>query len=270
MELTQPVDHPGDVHGNLALGQFYLRTGIIDRALAHAQAAQVRAAGNADVARLLGLIFLREKRYAEAITKFREAVEASPRGLSLHILLGRAYSLGGRRAEALEALTKASEQFPASPRPHSEIGMLLCQTEDYDKASVAFRKVLEIAPGNPQGMNNLAHVLLELGQDLAEAQELAGKASAAKPTAPVFRDTFAWTHYLQGNYERTVEVLTKNGMVTPQLPVSLYHLACAYEKLDRLQEAKNVLLRVQEAAPKHPHAKKVADLLQDVAARLGE
>ncbi|MFK7789807.1 MAG: tetratricopeptide repeat protein, partial [Phycisphaeraceae bacterium] len=107
-----------------------------------------------------------------------------------------------------KALVQKAQREIASilimPGPHGidvlyAQGQIAQSLQDLDQAEVCYRKVLETAPENPLVLNNLAMVLLERGgNSLAEAEELAVKATQLSKTDPNLLDTLA-TIYLRRN-----------------------------------------------------------------------
>lgn len=84
-----------------------VRSGKLDEALSVGRSA-VRIAPNYQVARTnLGTALLKHRDYAGAITQLRKAVSLGPNEGLPHYALAQAYSLTGRRQEALSALVDA-------------------------------------------------------------------------------------------------------------------------------------------------------------------
>jgi tetratricopeptide (TPR) repeat protein len=109
-----------------------------------------------------------------------------------HAALRRAVSLEseGRIDEAAALYRQVLEVRPASVRAWVDLGNAEATRRRTGEAEKAYRRALEISPGDCDALNNLAWLLLEEGTRLEEAEALAAKAAGqAGPDRPLVLDT---------------------------------------------------------------------------------
>ncbi len=165
-----------------------------------------------------GLKALDEKRYADAIASFTQAIAADPKDYSAHFNLALAYSLSGRNADAIPEYKKtlelkpdlyeadlnlgisllrelrASEAVPYfsaavgqqanSYRPNYYLGAALLGAGEFAKAEKQYIAALGIDPKSPDSELGLAHALA--GQN--KLDEAAVHFKRAAELSPNFRD----------------------------------------------------------------------------------
>jgi len=76
------------------------------------------------------------------------------------------------------------------------------QLRNYDRAADTLRRALELHPGNPVLINNLAYTLVHDEKHLAEAISLIPALEAAAESDPRIRDTLSIVHLRAGDLER--------------------------------------------------------------------
>jgi hypothetical protein len=91
---------------------------------------------------------------------------------------------------ALVAYTTATTRWPDEPLAALGIGNIYFAMGDLDAAESWFRRVLEIEPQDPVGLNNLASVLLARGA-CDEASEIIGNALAMQPVGSPYFEMLA-------------------------------------------------------------------------------
>ena len=96
----------------------------------------------------------------------------------------------GEAAVARSAYRVATQRWPQQPTVWLAYGNSRYQAQDFSGAETAFRESLALAPGNPQGWNNLAYALLHNGCPRL-AQQAAACAAGLAPQEQNYRDTVA-------------------------------------------------------------------------------
>jgi len=98
----------------------------------------------------------------------------------------------GRLEEAAQAYARILDRHPQSPRAWVNLGNVEAARRRSAEAEAAYRRAIEIAPDQPEALNNLAWLLLQQGSRLAEAEALARAAAAPPgPDRPLVLDTLA-------------------------------------------------------------------------------
>lgn len=191
--------------------------------------------------------------------------------------LGRAEAL--RRAEKPEAAVEVLEQLARSHGDlavvHSSLGDLLRQQKDFEAASSAYDRALDLSseddPGRwfiyyargicherlnnwerseadfrsalklnseqPQVLNYLGYSLVEKRIKLDEALEMIERAVAARPDSGYIVDSLGWVLYRLGRYDEAVDHMERAAELMPIDPVVNDHLGDVYWAVGRFLEA---------------------------------
>lgn len=94
----------------------------------------------------LGLVYLSEKRYYEALSNFNKTVEIAPRDFKGHVQMGITYRHLGMYEEALQALYKANDLTPTNSDIIYQIGLVAEAKGEYELAVEIFKDALQYDP----------------------------------------------------------------------------------------------------------------------------
>lgn len=191
---------------------------------------------------LRGELLTAERRYAEALVVFDEAIRLSPgwwvpyRGKSL------AQIAGGEGDAAAVTLERGLE----ATRDALPLGMDLAALHErngrHDAAIATYERLLASSPSNAVVANNLAMLLATYRSD-AQSLERARELSApfADSQVPAFLNTVGWVQYRLGLYREAIPMLQKAADGDPGQPLMRFHLAMAQLKAGERVEAKRNL-----------------------------
>jgi tetratricopeptide (TPR) repeat protein len=125
----------------------------------------------------------------------------------------------------------------------------------YPEARQAYERILAADPRHPVALNNLANVLLQLGDKGALA--MAERAYQAAPQDANAADTLGWLLLKSGQAERALKYLREARLRAPRNATIREHLAEALEATGRAGEgreeraaAQTIRPDVERAAPK--------------------
>lgn len=122
----------------------------------------------------------------------------------------------GRAAEAVPLYRALLEDDPGSALVWTNLGNAEAGRGEAALAEAAYRRALEIDPANADALNNLAWLLLEQPDRLAEAEELARRAVAAGGPDPYLAlDTLGRVLRARGRCQEAVEVFTQALAAAP-------------------------------------------------------
>lgn len=122
----------------------------------------------------------------------------------------------GRAAEAVPLYRNLIERDPDSALLWTNLGNAEAGRGEAALAEAAYRRALELDPTHADALNNLAWLLLEQSDRLAEAEELARQAVAAGGPDPYLAlDTLARVLRARGRCEEAVEVFTRALAAAP-------------------------------------------------------
>lgn len=103
-------------------------------------------------------------------------------------------------------------------------GVCLYQLNRVDEARAAYESVLAISSNDTQTLNNYAFLLLEQGENLEKAVELAEQASRQAPANGAVLDTLGWAQYKMGKIEEA-RLTLQRAVTLADLAASHFHLA---------------------------------------------
>ncbi len=108
-----------------------------------------------------GVAWLEQFQYKQAVDSFREAVAANPQlGMARFNLALALYHLPDIEA-SLQETTVAARLLPDAPQPQYMIGLIAKVQNRSDAALAAFRRVIEMDPGDVGARVNLGQLLLQ-------------------------------------------------------------------------------------------------------------
>lgn len=197
--LLQDLGRSAEAHQQLA----EMQTDYLD------QPAQLRRAYEVDAD-----LYLREKRYGEAIDSFTHALQVAPDDPDLLYGRGLAYA---------------------------EIGKI-------DPAVADFRRLLELKPGDVDASNALGFTLADANRDLPEAERLIAVARAAKPNDPSIADSWGWLQYRLGHLDQAVDALRSAWRDGKDADVGV-HLGEVLWKQGHRDQAQQVFEQVRRIDP---------------------
>lgn len=126
---------------------------------------------------------------------------------------------------------------------------------DYSAARRHYLKALESGVRTPSLYNGLGWVEIESGEgDARQAVEYAAIAMAARPGDPDILDTYGWALLHAGQPADALPFLLQSFEKKPQMYCIHYHLAEAYRRLGRLDDAKRELELQLKRTPRGPDA----------------
>ncbi len=136
------------------------------------------------------------------------AVLAKPDSRDDQLALATAWLNIGQRFNDIASLTKAkaiaeplADHSPPAVGVYLLLGSVDQSLNDLPGAEAAYRKALEMDPGQSMARNNLAYAILLHGGDLNEARQLAEKAVADVPGNSAYQDTLARIYAKTGNLD---------------------------------------------------------------------
>jgi tetratricopeptide (TPR) repeat protein len=163
--------------------------------------------------------------------------ELPPDRREMVLMAGRAsYQMATRNTAAagkgFEALVL---RYPETPNVNYAYGVYLL-LEDPDRALDAFKKELELQPGHPQSLMQLAFEYLNRG-DAPTAVSLAKQAVEAAPKDYAARKALGQALLESGDVAAAIAELEHGVKLAPESPGLHFTLARAYQKAGRLEDA---------------------------------
>ncbi len=297
---TQQSERVNDarVEEHRNLGVAFYKTGMFDEAEREfRRVAELRPSeGNAPF--YLGLIALRQARWAEAVEALQASAEqGGPKGATLHNLalaLERLGRLGEAEAAAAEAASRARDDArtmllwgiialkrddaevaegrlararellgtrPVPPLWYWAAGLAAAVDDDPVRAVTLAREGVAAWPAHPVLRNNLA-VFLEASGELAEAEQVLRAALAEEPSLPQLSKNLGDLHYRAGRFDEAQDAYDRAAKLAPELGDDLYFKLgnLAFRRRDR-DRARECWRRAAELNPAHQLARSNLEIL---------
>ena len=184
----------------------------------------------------LGLIRLRQKRFADAEVLLRRAVKIDKKSPDAQHHLAFALTGVGRLDEAIAYYRKTLSLRPNYAEAHNNLGYALQMTDRHEEAAKHYQKALAINPNYPEAHANFGNALQALKRH-TEAIEQYRQALALRPNYPEAHNNLASALTALNQYEEAIAHCEMALALEPQYPEAHLNLANALEALDRTDAA---------------------------------
>ena len=213
-----------------------------------------REPSNAEAGHRLAWLLLRQGRLDECVA-LAEGLQQSAPSAPLFAVLGDAHLRRGDTAAAVAAFRRAVELGPGEPAHHFALGSawLKQKRPDLDAAEQSFRQFLKLRPDDAQGQLHLGYVLLKQKRD-AEAREWLEKIVRANKATP---EAFYYLGLIaQGEHDhaRAAELFGKSIQLAPAYAHAHVALGATYLKLKDYERARAALEAGVKLSPEDPKA----------------
>jgi len=256
--------NPSHVGAHALLGRYLEQKGQPGQAQAEYEAALRVNPNLADVKLQLGLLYVKNGRFPEALRIARELEQSDPKSAAPPLLKGFALMAQNNPQAAVEAFNTALKLKPDLLDARRALGQAYQQLGQFDRAEENYRRALAINDKDVASLNNLAWLLAEQRKKLDEALPLAVKADQLAPASPEVLDTLGWIQYRRGSYEEAEKSLTRAADKAPNNGTIRYHLGMAYARLGRRDDAVSALRRAAQLDPKLAESEKINDVIKEL------
>jgi len=230
--LSGEPDEPGAL---ILAAEAALAMGAADKAEEHVRRLRARHPQRVEGLRLAGDVALARRQFDAAADAFRRAQEQAPAS-PLALRHAQAYveqARFDRAAAVLRGWLAGHADDLAARRALAEV---LARARDWQGARAEYQALAARAPEDAGVFNNLANVLLELGDP--EALAAAERAHALAPGQPAVLDTLAWVLARQGRTEEALRHLREARLRQADSAEIRYHLARVLADSGRTEEAR--------------------------------
>ena len=253
--LAQSVvaGNPRHSRAQNVLGRIDLYRGDFPAAI-HELQASVALDGDFETSYFLGIAYLKAKRFSDAQKSFQHLQDTMGDSAALHVLIGRAYSIGHFPEPAVAEFRKAIQLDPKYPHAHGLLGYSILEfrgEEAYPQARQEFERELRLHPDDYNALLLLGISNVAL-RDFPAAEAALLHAKRLRP-----EESFAYL-YLGETYNETkrlpqaVEALEKYirlvhdpEEVPRDVSRAYYLLGQDLRRLGRLEEAQKALANSQ-------------------------
>jgi Flp pilus assembly protein TadD len=158
----------------------------------------------------------------------RRAIVGDPRQVTGYALLVRVLQAQNRLDAAATEFDEMGRGDPTNVAARLMSAVIVHTTGDARDAERRYRDVLAIEPNAAVAANNLAALLLERGEDLASAEQLATTAVEQAPNDAEVLDTLGSIYYKRARYGLAIKHLEQAVAIEPDNALFHYHLGLAY------------------------------------------
>ena len=158
------------------------------------------------------------------------------------------------QAKAIELYGAAIRAAPGFWVAKLELATIYQRAGVNDKAMQLYEEVIKLKPSEVRALNDYANLCAEENKNLDKAVEYAKRAKKLSPFSGAVADTLGVLHTILGDTAAAVEQLEDARSLLPNHPTVLYHLAVAYAKGGKKQQALAILDELLKKVPGHKEA----------------
>jgi uncharacterized protein (TIGR03790 family) len=171
----------------------------------------------------------------------------------------------GDRAGAQASFERATELAPQYAGAQMQLAQLYDVTNQFERATDRYRKVVELQPKNIAALNNLAYNLAERLNAPADALPFAQRAAELAVGNPIILDTLAWIEYLTGDVAAAEKRLPQILRLVPRNPEIRMHAAAIYAASNLKTAADEHLREALRLNPELENSAQVRQLRERIA-----
>ena len=187
--------------------------------------------------------------WEEAEQQYQKALKLASTCLEAQVGMGRLRDREGKTEEALQWYQKALKAHPKEASVYNDLGLCSARQHLYAKSREALQRAVELQPTKPLYRNNLAMVLVEMGDnDKAFAQLVAvhGEAAACY--------NLGYLVYKKGQYDLAARLFTKAAERDPSMTDAQIWAQQAQASLAGQQASPTKVVTTPPAATSRPAA----------------
>ncbi|MDR7271178.1 putative PEP-CTERM system TPR-repeat lipoprotein [Pelomonas saccharophila] len=234
------------------------RTGKSAEALALAKTVQTQSPNEPQGWTFEGDLLASQGKWPGAIAALRTSFAKRP-AEDTAIKLHRALLSGGQPAEAAKLEAEWLAKQGDSPLFNFYLGDQAMARNDFERAELRYRKVVDAQPGNAVALNNLGWLLHRAGKP--GALDMVEKALALAPNTPAVIDTAAEIQAATGHLDKALPLQKRAVELNPEQPMHRLHLAQYLIKNGQKVEARTELQRLAALGSNFSQQQEVQKLL---------
>jgi len=180
-----------------------------------------------DMAYLLGLCYLRMKKYDEALLYLEQIVTTGAedaRVTQCRYALAYIYSITDRNKLAEYELKKLLSDYGESARTLSGLGYSLWAQGRKEEAMDAYKKAVRLDPENRNALNGCGYVMACLNNELPRALRYCEKAQAADPGNAAYNDSLGWVYFKLNRLDKAALFIGKANRLASEHPEIKIHI----------------------------------------------
>jgi tetratricopeptide (TPR) repeat protein len=189
----------------------------------------------------LGRAYYEKRDYHHALQHLERARRQSPDDGEIIQLLGLAYYLHGRTAQAIPLLEEILGKLPHPDVTGAYVlGVSYLQTQQWDKARHAFARMFSVAEDSAAAYLVLGQMMMRQTLEDAAVPQLQ-KALELDPRIPMARFLLGEIYLFRGNARQALEEFRKELELNPIQWAVYWRMGDAYDRLENIAEAERAL-----------------------------
>lgn len=196
----------------------------------------------------IGISYMAEKKYDQAIDTYRELLRIEPMHPSAYHNLGVAFGNTRRHQDALEAYQAAVKLAPSQATFQASLGGAYMNLRRWDESLAALNEAIRLDPNRGETYNTLGF-LFDNTRRFEEALTANKKACELAPENPANFHNLGLTYMKLGKPADAIVPLERALKMAPTYRSARYHLSNAFSRLRRYKEAVDSFTKLLEVDP---------------------
>lgn len=182
-------------------------------------------------------------------------LEQRKQDASIHYRLGVIYLNERNYVEALKELTQSIDIYPGDPASHNALGLAYFARGMNNDAIKEIKKSISLDPKFSEAHVNLSAVyIVERRWDDVISESKAALGNIFYKTPETAYVNMGWASYNKGDYMDALESFKKAVEMNPEYPVAYYDAGLTYEKMNNMQDAVGAYQMAIKKAPDYVDA----------------
>jgi len=233
---------PGSAPAHTNLGVTYMREHRWEDALAEFRQANGIKPGDAGIELNTGLAYYRRDDFAQAITPFRESLTHAPGSVQARYLLGLCYFFTSQYKDAADTLAPLWERESGNLNYLYVLSIAASKAPDAELERKASAQMLLVGQDTPEFHLYVGKAWLA-EDDTAKALQEFKTAAAQKPGLPLVHYFLGRTYLEQHAYEQAESELLKDAAIEPDFAYDYEDLGILYAETKKLPKAEEYFLQ---------------------------
>ncbi|MCX5703171.1 MAG: tetratricopeptide repeat protein, partial [Candidatus Omnitrophica bacterium] len=169
-------------------------------------------------------------------TALKGASKLNPKNIDIYKSLGLIYLQQKRFKEAIETYQLISNLSPLDAQAYFYLGSIHNELKNNDLAEKELQRALELKSDYHEALNFLGYLYVEENKNLPQAELMIKKALELEPDNGAYTDSLGWLYFKQGKFQEAIKELEKACSLL-QDPVVYEHLGEVYLKINDIAKA---------------------------------
>jgi tetratricopeptide (TPR) repeat protein len=253
LESSKPVEaieayrraetlQPKDPEPHLAAGLLFEKQNQLKNAEQEYAEALKLDPGSTEAITALANTYMRERQLPQAEQMLRQLTAAHPNDGAVRIQLGTVLGAEDKKEDAIAELQAGLALTPGDGVAQRDLADLYASSGNYDKAGIMYQSLMATNPKDPVLHDDLGKALLKLRR-FPEAQQEFMVAVQLKPDFGAAWGDLAVAADENKNYELAIKAVDERAKFLPEIPISYFLRATAY---DHLRDRKRAILNYHD------------------------